>query len=236
MDILGLIPARGGSKSIPHKNVALLAGRPLLAYTCEAALGSRKLTRTILSSDDDHIVEVARECGIEAPFRRPADLARDETLVVDVIQHALRWLRDQERFRPEVIVLLQPTSPLRDAGHIDEALDVMAQTGAETVVSVVDVPHHYNPVSVMTLEDGWLRPFLAGEGTRLLRRQDKPRVYARNGPAVLAMRTSVIEKEGKLYGDLVAPYAMDWVASIDIDTPFDLRLAEFCLRERNADS
>ena len=127
-------------------------------------------------------------------------------------------------------MLLQPTSPLRRAEHIDGAVNLLFKTGAGSVVSVVEVPHQYNPISVMKIEDGRLVPFLPGEGNRVLRRQDKPRVYARNGPAVLATRTSVIERTGSLYGELLVPYIMGWPESIDIDTPTDLRLAECFLR------
>ena len=231
MEILGLIPARGGSKSIPRKNIAPLVGRPLLAYSCEAALGSQTLTRVILSTDDQKIASMGRDCGVEVPFMRPAELAQDDTPTLPVIQHALHWLEEHQSYRPEVIVLLQPTSPLRRTEHIDGAVNLLLKTGADSVVSVVEVPHQFNPVSVMKIdEEGRLMPFLPGEGIRVLRRQDKPRVYARNGPAVLVIRTSVIEKTEGLYGELLVPYVMGWPESIDINTPTDLILAECFLR------
>ena len=236
MEILGLIPARGGSKSIPRKNIVPLAGRPLLAYTCDAALSSRTLTRVILSTDDDEIAAVGRDCGVEVPFSRPPELAQDDTPALPVIEHALHWLEEHQSYRPEVIVLLQPTSPLRRAKHIDGAVNLLLKTKADSVVSLVEVPHQYNPISVMKIEDGRLVPFLPGEGNRVLRRQDKPRVYARNGPAVLATRTSVIERTGSLYGQLLVPYIMDWPESLDIDTPVDVLLAEFFLRGEHASS
>lgn len=230
MKILGLITARGGSKSIPHKNIALLAGRPLLAYTCEAALSSRCLTRIVLDTDDPGIAGVGRACGVEVPFMRPAGLAQDDTLHIDVIRHALTWLQEHEGYRPDIVVLLQPTSPLRRAEHIDAAVDIMLSTEADTVVSVVKVPHRFNPASVMRLDaNGRLYPFL--EGPMVLRRQDKPKVYARNGPAVLVMRREVVES-GKLYGDVVRPLEMSIVDSVDIDNADDLALAEFWLSRR----
>ena len=128
-----------------------------------------------------------------------------------------------------MIVLLQPTSPLRRAEHIDGAVNLLFKTGAGSVVSVVEVPHQYNPISVMKIEDGQLVPFLPGEGTRVLRRQDKPRVYARNGPAVLATRTSVLFECASFYGERVVPYLMREEDSIDIDTPFSLLVAELLL-------
>lgn len=232
MDILGLIPARGGSKSIPHKNIALLVGRPLLAYTCDAALASQRLTRVILSTDDPVIAQVGQQCGVEVPFIRPADLATDDTPALNVIQHALRVLDEMESYRPEVVVLLQPTSPLRRAEHIDEGVDILLKTGADSVVSVVEIPHQFNPVSQMRLDDGKLVPLL--EGPLILRRQDKPQVYARNGPAVLAMRRITIEK-GVLYGEDCRPLLMNAEDSLDVDEPFDLAVAEVILSRRDTD-
>jgi len=227
VNILGIIPARGGSKAIPKKNIALLAEKPLLAYTCEAALESQRLTRLLLDTDDQEISEVGRTCGVEVLFLRPSDLAADDTPILPVIQHALVWLNEQQNFLTDIVVLLQPTSPLRRAEHIDSAVDLLLESGADTVVSVVTVPHNFNPAAVMRLdEQGFLTPFEAGP--LILRRQDKPRVYARNGPAVLAIRRETIEQD-KLYGDRILPYEMDTASSIDIDTYEDLALAEFWL-------
>ena len=227
MEILGLIPARGGSKAIPHKNIAPLAGRPLLAYTCDAALASQRLTRVVLSTDDPAIAEVGQACGVEVPFMRPAELAQDDTPMLSVLQHALRWLQETEGYHPEMVVLLQPTSPLRRAEHIDGALDILLKTRADSVVSVVEVPHQFNPVSLMHLEEGRLVPFL--EGPLILRRQDKPPAYARNGPAVLAVRREVLLNEDSLYGDDCLPFIMDDQSSVDVDDSFDLAFVEFLL-------
>ncbi len=230
MEILGLIPARGGSKAIPRKNISPVAGRPLLAYTCDAALASQRLTRVILSTDDSAIAEVGRQCGVEVPFLRPADLAQDDTPMLSVLQHVLTVLQETESYRPEVLVLLQPTSPLRRAEHIDAAIDILLKTGADSVVSVVEVPHQFNPVSLMHLEEERLAPFL--EGPPILRRQDKPHVYARNGPAVLVVRREVLLAKKSLYGDDCRPMIMDAAASIDIDGPLDLDFATFLLTRR----
>lgn len=226
MEILGLIPARGGSKAIPHKNIAPVAGRPLLAYTCDAALVSQRLTRVVLSTDDPAIAEVGRRYGAEVPFLRPASLAQDDIPMLSVLQNALRVLQEIEGYQPEVVVLLQPTSPLRGAEHIDAAVDLLLATGADTVVSVVAVPHQFNPVSLMRMEGERLVPFL--EGPMVLRRQDKPMVFARNGPAVLATRCTMIEM-GKLYGEDTRPVIMSQAESVDIDSQEDLAFAEFLL-------
>lgn len=233
MNILGVIPARGGSQSIPRKNLVLVAGRPLLAYTCEAALQSKRLTRCILSTDDPEIADVGRAWGIEVPFLRPAALARDETAMADVLRHAVECAVKPGHCAPDLVVLLQPTSPLRRAEHIDAAVDLLIESGADSVVSVVQVPHQFNPVSLMRIEGGKLVPFLPEP--LILRRQDKPRLYARNGPAVLVVRRSVVEM-GQLYGAIVRPLEMDLAESVDIDDANDLALAEFWLNRRQVES
>jgi CMP-N,N'-diacetyllegionaminic acid synthase len=226
-NVLGLIPARGGSKGIPRKNIALLAGRPLLAFTCEAALASRVLNRVVLSTDNKEIADVGRQYGIEVPFIRPTSLAQDETPSIDVVQHAVEHLRDREQWIPDVVVLLQPTSPLRKARHIDEAVDWMRETKADTVVSVIEVPHRFNPHSVMQLKDGELVDFLpAPPDFDRFRRQALPVLYARNGPAVLASRVEVILNAKSLYGARVVPYLMTEEESVDIDSELDLWVAE----------
>src|SRR5436190_23965871 len=182
--VLGIIPARGGSKGIPDKNLMLLGGRPLLAYTADAAKESTRLTRTIVTTDDDRIARSAQSLGVEVPFMRPSSLAGDDVPMLPVLQHAVKTLAT-EGFSADIVVLLQPTSPLRRGEHIDAAVTWLERAGGDSVVSVVEVPHQFNPTSVMRVEDGLLKPFLAGPAAT--RRQDKPRVLARNGPAVLAV-------------------------------------------------
>lgn len=228
MNVLGLIPARGGSKGIPHKNIAPLAGKPLLAYTCEAALQSQFLTRTLLSTDDTEIANVGLKFGVEVPFMRPPELARDETPILPVIQQTLEWLEEQDGFVTDAVVLLQPTSPLRQAGHIDAAIQLFFEQNADSVVSVIEVPHQFNPVSLMQLdEENQLHPYL--QGSMILRRQEKPRLYARNGPAVLVIRQEVIQGD-QLYGERVFPYLMGQIDSHDIDSIVDLQMAEYWLQ------
>jgi len=230
MEILGLIPARGGSKGIPHKNIEKLGGKPLIAYTCEAARGSRQLTRVILSTDDKDIATLGLALGAEVPFMRPEKLGQDDVPMIEVVNHTLSWLKAEQDYSPEIVVLLQPTSPFRKAEHIDAAIDLLTHSEADSVVSIVEVPHQFNPISVMKLEDGKLFPYISEEGNRVLRRQDKPEVYARNGPAVLASRISAINKTGSLYGEVILPYLMNRFDSIDIDCPEDLQIAELYLK------
>ena len=225
MRALGVVPARGGSKGVANKNLRPLAGRPLLAYTADAARASRRLTRIVLSTDDHAIADAGRALGLEVPFMRPADLAADDTPMLPVLQHAVRQLA-LAGFDADTVVLLQPTSPLRRGEHIDAALDLLESSGADSVVSVIEVPHQFNPVSVVTIDDGRVRPFTSGP--LILRRQDKPRVFARNGPSVLAVRVATLEK-GSLYGDDCRALVMGTEESVDIDSAADLEYAEFLM-------
>ena len=225
MTVLGIVPARGGSKGLKNKNLRALGGQSLLARTAEAVRSSRSLTRTVLSTDDPAIAEAGRALGFDVPFMRPAELAADETPMLPVLQHAVQTLA-RGGFQADVVVLLQPTSPFRRAEHIDAAVDLLATSGADSVVSVVEVPHQFSPVSVLTLADGRVQPYASGP--LVTRRQDKPRVYARNGPAVLAVRVSVLER-GQLYGDDCRPLIMTPADSVDIDDQHDFEYAEFLL-------
>jgi CMP-N-acetylneuraminic acid synthetase len=225
MRVLGVVPARGGSKGIANKNLVALCGRPLLAYTADAVKASTRLTRTIVSTDDEQIAACATSLGLEVPFMRPASLAADAAPMLPVLQHALDAMAERG-FSADILVLLQPTSPLRRGEHIDAAIDWLERTAADSVVSVVEVPHQFNPVSVMRLDEGLLNPWL--DGPTVTRRQDKPRLFARNGPAVLAVRSAVV-KGGSLYGERSWPLCMQAEESVDIDGPADLEYAEFLL-------
>lgn len=218
MEVVGLIPARRGSKGIRRKNLAPLAGKPLIVWTVEAARASETLTSVVVSTDCEEIAAAAQGAQI---LRRPAELAKDDTPMRAVIDHAFGELG-----QPEVLVLLQPTSPLRSSRHIDEAVALLLGSEADSIVSVVEVPHRFAPESLMSLEDGRLAPL----GPAPTRRQDKRPVYARNGPAVLALRPDRLGDD--LYGGDCRPYVMRPEDSVDIDEPFDLELAEHLLARR----
>lgn len=222
-----MIPARGGSKAVPRKNLALLGGRPLLAYTVEAALASGGLTRVVVSTEDEEIATVARTLGAEVPFLRPASLAGDSTPTLDVFIDLVASLERHEQYRPDVLVLLQPTSPFRRAAHIDAAIDLLAASGADSVVTVVPVPHQFAPASLMRLQDDRLLPYV--DAPAPTRRQDKPRLFARNGPAVIAVRTRVVTEQRTFYGTDTRGVVMTREESVDIDDAFDLELAELML-------
>jgi len=231
--LLGLITARGGSRSIPRKNIVLLAGRPLLVYTVETSLGSQKLTRVVLSTEDEEIARIGRESGAEVPFMRPNELAQDTSGSLEVAQHAVRWLEDNEGWRADAVVILQPTSPLRRSEQIDRGFEIMDETGADTVVSVVEVPHNFNPYSLMQLEDGRLTDFWKEPlDFNRYRRQEIPLFYARNGPAVLITRYKTLMEDKTFYGEHIAPLFMSWEDSHDIDTPMDFEIVEWLLKRR----
>ncbi len=141
IEVLGLIPARGGSKGVPRKNLRLLCGKPLLQYTAEAALAARRLSRVILSTDDEEIAAIGRRCGLEVPFLRPAELAADDSSTLPVVQHAVRWM-ESHMARFEAICLLQPTTPLRRAEDIDACIVLLEQSGADSVVTVLQSPRN----------------------------------------------------------------------------------------------
>lgn len=235
--VLGLVPARGGSKGIPRKNIAPLHGKPLIGWTIEAAAGS-KLDRLVLSSDSAEIIDVARAAGkIECPFVRPAELAADDTPAIDVVLHAVNWLHDHEGYTPDAIMLLQPTSPLRRREHIDAAIDLFEAHDADSLVSVVKAPHNMTPESLMRLEQdaagaGWLTPYLPMQ-ERKHQRQSKPSYYARNGAAIYLVRTAVLLERHTLYGNRILAYPMSREESIDIDEPFDFELCEWLLARRD---
>jgi CMP-N,N'-diacetyllegionaminic acid synthase len=230
MKALGVIPARGGSKGIPRKNLVPLLGRPLIVYTLRCAQMSRRLHRTVLSSEDQEILAVARAAGADIPFVRPATLAGDASTSVQVVRHALDTLEEAGEHY-DAVVLLEPTAPLRTAADIDAALDRLEASGADAVISVcrVDAPH---PIKMQRIEDDRLVPFLPELWRDGLTRQQLPPVYALNG-AVYATRTSVLRATGSLWGHSAAPLVMPPERSVNIDSPLDLALAELLLG-RNA--
>ena len=221
--VLGIVPARGGSKGVPGKNVRPLAGRTLLDYTARAARESGVLDRVILSTDSPEIADTGRRAGLDVPFMRPATLASDDTPMLPVIQHALESLA-REGWSPDMIVLLQPTSPLRRPDHIRDAVTTLRDTKADSVVTVVEIPRHHSPDYVMRIDEGRLRPFLS-EGARITRRQDARPAYWRDG-TVYAFWRSTIERFANIYGDNCHALVLDGHDSLSIDTAADWTEAE----------
>lgn len=237
MRVLGIITARGGSKGIPGKNLKLLGGRPLLDYTIDAA-NDTPLDRLILSTEDQKIANLARSLGCEVPFMRPAELARDETPHLPVIQHAAKWMLEHENYKPDIVLTLQPTSPLRSSADIAAALRMLELSGADSVVSVSAVSAHAHPMRMLRVDDhGHAVLFATGQPvrTRINRRQDLPKAWVMNG-AVYACRTDVLfAAEPSLYGDRVVAYPMPAERSISIDTDDDWAEAERALARQPHD-
>lgn len=226
--ILGVIPARGGSKSVPRKNLALIHGRPLIAYTIDAARQSRRLTHFLVSSEDPEILAVAVSLGAPTPFVRPAELATDEAPTLPVVQHAVREMEKREGIRFDCVVLLQPTTPLRRPEDIDAAVDKLIETGADSVVSVCDVGA-YHPARMRQIVEDRLVDLPIREPKEMLRRQDLPPVYIRNG-AIYAVRRDVVMLSNSMIGEVSRPYIMPEERSVNVDSLLDLHLAEILLQ------
>jgi CMP-N-acetylneuraminic acid synthetase len=229
--ILAVITARGGSKRVPGKNIRPFAGKPLLAWTIEAALGCRdQLHGLVLSTDDEAIAQVGREFGAEVPFMRPAELSGDTAGSLAVVQHATRFIEARDGVCMDWVLLLQPTSPLRAACDISAALDLARSHDCDSVVAVTEMPTH--PVFAKTIDaDGLLRPFLLEEPEGLRRQDAGPPAYMRNG-AIYLTRRNVLMERNSIYGARIRPCMMPAERSVDIDTDLDFRLAELLLSDR----
>ncbi len=223
MRIFGLIPARGGSKGIPGKNLRTLGGKSLVQRAWEAAKASGVVERVILSTDSEEIAAHGRSLGIDVPFIRPADIAQDNTPMIAVLKHLLEFLRSTGDV-PDAIVLLQPTAPLRLPEHLREAARLL-QDGVDSVVSVTEVPQHFSPHFLMKITpDGSLTYFMP-DGSTVKRRQDAPRAYSRNG-IVYLFRVSSFEKYQDIYGEKSVPLLVPPEATINLDTLEDWERAE----------
>lgn len=224
MRVLGIIPARGGSKGVTRKNIKLLCGKPLLAYTAESALRSKRLSKVVLSTDDNEIAEIGKSFGLEVPFLRPAELAEDTTPTLPVVVHAVRQMEILgESF--DAVCLLQPTNPLRRAEDIDACIQLLETTGADSVVSVLPVPHQYNPKWVYWQNERGEITLSTGENSPVARRQDLPAAFHRDG-TIYVTRRDVLDEYGNLYGSKVQAYELDATRSVNIDTIEDWELAE----------
>jgi CMP-N,N'-diacetyllegionaminic acid synthase len=226
---LALIPARGGSKRIPRKNLAKVAGKTLLGWTVQAAKNSSQISHVIVSTDDKEIAEIGRDAGAEVPWMRPAELSADDTPALDVIIHALRWAVENLTPAPEFAVLLEPTAPLRRRGQIDQAIELLRNSDADSVASVCQLPHVFHPEELLLEVDGELRPYRADRTmhTRRLRNNQEP-VYVLNG-IVYAFRVQSVLASGTLFGAKTLPLVTPWEDYLDIDTPEDLALANLKL-------
>ncbi|TSC59340.1 MAG: N-acylneuraminate cytidylyltransferase [Candidatus Peregrinibacteria bacterium Greene0416_62] len=226
--VLGIITARGGSKGIPNKNIAPLCGKPLLAYTIEATKCSKLLTRTIISTDSAEIAAIAKKHGAEVPFMRPAELSTDEALALDVLAHAIRHAKDQDGQSFDYVMMLQPTSPLRTGEDIDACIRLAAETDADSVFSMKELPD-FAPQKIKTIENGEIKPFIEDEQGQSAPRHKGKKAYKRNC-AIYLTKTELILK-GDQFGKKSMAYVMPQERSIDINDPVDLELAEFWMKK-----
>jgi CMP-N,N'-diacetyllegionaminic acid synthase len=228
MQVLAVIPARGGSKGVPQKNIRALGGRPLIGYTIAAAQEARRLARTIVSTDDAEIAEVARGLGAQVPFLRPADLASDSARAIPVLQHALAACEAEDGRRYDAVLMLQPTTPFRTAADIDAAVELLERTGADSVIGVVDVEGHH-PARMKYLEGDRLvdPPFC--EAYENQPRQELRPMFVRNGAIYLTRRDVLMA--GSFKGQDCRALIMPVERSVNIDTPLDFRYAEWLRQE-----
>ncbi len=224
-NLVAIVTARGGSKGIPGKNIIPLAGKPLIAYSIEAALGCECVSSVIVTTDDAGIANVSRACGARV-IDRPKTLATATARSEDVVRHVLESMAQEEGL-PESFVLLQPTSPLRNAGHLREAVTLYHREQASCLISVTEVEHH--PYKNLRLERGLLKPLFEVKHLSAPR-QTLPQTYRQNG-AVYIMNSRLFLQSDTFFVEPVLPFIMDWSNSVDIDEPRDLVLAEQLLRD-----
>lgn len=225
-EVLAIILARGGSKGIPGKNIKKIRGKPLIAYSIEAAQKAKYITRIVLSTDDEAIARVAEDYGAEVPFLRPPELATDKAKSNDAIIHALKWLNDNEGYQPDYIVLLQPTSPLRRGEDIDKAMRKLIQVDADSLVSICEVDK--SPYWMRIIDgEGYLQPFIKSD-KEYSSRQDLPDIYVLNGAIYIAKR-DIFLQNGGFMSDKTLPYIMPRERSVDIDDMLDWKLTELLL-------
>ncbi|MBE3143909.1 MAG: acylneuraminate cytidylyltransferase family protein [Planctomycetes bacterium] len=228
--VLAIITARGGSKGVPRKNIRPVFGKPLIAYSIETAIQVRdRLYRIIVSTDDAEIADISRHFGAEVPFMRPPELAADKTPTLPVLQHAVRFVEEQDKVRLDWVLLLQPTSPLRTKDDILAALELAQLGSCDSVISVVQTPTH--PLFMKRIENGQLLSFsdvlVEKEGTR---RQDaQPPAYVRNGAIYLTLRDVLMERNS-IWGRFIRPYMMPPERSVNVDSELDLKLVKVMLQ------
>ncbi len=226
LEVLALIPARGGSKGLPRKNLRLVAGKPLIVHSIEQALAAETISRTIVSTDDPEIAEISRAAGAEVPFLRPPELARDDSPDIDAFRHALVWLRDREGYRPDLVVHLRPTTPTRRVERIDEAVRLMLADPEADSLRSVSRPAK-TPYKMWRIVDGYLEPLLRVEGlgdSYDLPRQALPEAWSHDG-YIDVLRPRTVLELGSMTGVRILPFVIE-EAIADIDREEDVRRAE----------
>jgi N-acylneuraminate cytidylyltransferase len=230
MRFLAIIPARGGSKGVPRKNIKLLGKKLLIEYTIDNAKNSKFLTEIVVSTDDEEIAIAAEIAGCKPPFMRPSPLAQDTSTSLEVVQHAIAFFENQNIFF-DAVCLLQPTTPFREKGFIDQAIEKFITSRADSLVSVLQIPHEYNPHWAFEERENGLLKIATGEETIIPRRQELPKAFHRDG-AVYISKTTVINN-GSFYGKSIAYIESNPEFYVNIDTMKDWEMAEQLLIKIN---
>ena len=228
LNILGIIPARGGSKGIKLKNIKLLGKEPLIAYTIKSALGSKYLTEIIVSTDSIEIQKISQNFGVKAPFIRPEELSTDLVPTLPVLQHAINFCESNYDIRYDIIVLLQPTCPFRTSEDIDKCIEILIEKDYDSVVSVVDVEGHH-PLRMKRLYEDRLINYIDQGSEDMRPRQILPKVFIRNG-AIYATKIKIIKNQNLLVSEDCGGYIMPQNRSINIDNHVDFAIAEYHLK------
>jgi len=224
LKILAIIPARGGSKGVPRKNIKVLGNQPLIAYTIERAVQSKLLTEFVVSTEDAEIAEITKLCGAKVPFMRPLELAQDATPTIDVVKHVISEYEKKNIFY-DAVLILQATCPFRTENEIDECIEIFMKQNTDSFISVKEVPDNFNPHWVFeTNEKGTLK-IATGEEKIIPRRQELPKGYLRDG-SIYITKTSVIKEQNSLFGDSIAYRVNNNIKHVNIDTMSDWEQAE----------
>lgn len=230
MKILGLIPARGGSKGIPGKNIKLLNNKPLLQYTTDLALRCKLFSKVIVSSDDDRIIKVAKDLGVSVPFKRPSNLAQDTSSTLSTVQHALSYFKNcNEEF--DAVCILQVTSPFRSLESLNNAIQKFISSKSDSLISVREVPHEYNPHWTFEVDKNDCLKVATGETQIITRRQELPKAYHRDG-CIYITKTATILNNNSLYGDTISYIESSEEMHINLDTMDDWKKAVDYLKKR----
>lgn len=230
MKILAFIPARGGSKRIPDKNIKLLNNKPLISYTIETAKKSKYINRIVVSTDSEKIANIARKYGADVPFLRPKEISQADSTEMQFFEHALNWFSKYENYEPDLIVLLYPTSPFRKPESIDKAIEeMMKHPEADSLRSVKLCSEH--PYKMWVIEDGYLKPFIKGKDPNIhtLSYHLLPTVYIQNA-SIYITKIATIRNKKSPTGDIIVPFIMDEIESIDINNPIDFKFAELLIK------
>lgn len=234
MNIIALIPARGGSKSIPLKNIKDFAGKPLIAWAILAAKGSKQIDRVIVSTDSEEIAKVAREYGAEVPFMRPAELSGDKVATEPVVKHCYEWLLQNESYKADAIVLLMPPNPLRQSRHLDQAIEIFKNKGVDCVISVNETPANHTPYWTLVRGNDGKVTLFGGKSIKeiLPQRQAFPqKCYGRNDIVYVLKPENLLQTPMNLYGDTIELFETEPEYEVDINSPEDWELAELRLQK-----